>query len=390
VTKPLKIALLVDRFGRQFGGAEAYSVDLVEQLSARHQVTVIAHAFDHQSDLANDQALPITKIKLTGPRWWPSWFRVWCFAMRAKALTSQGFDVVHSNMDGPAGDIQVVHVSPYRFRRLCGLSAWRRVLRWLSVRNAVYFYLEASRLKSQPGRHLVVVAPLLCDQLRATYPLAPEVTVIPPGVKAQTPKPGLRQKTRQALGIGDEDFICLLVARNPLRKGLVLLMQAIAGLPNLYKVLVVGAEPNIQAQITQRDPRYAERLLSVPPTENVSPYYFAADLCVHPTLGDSFGMAPLEAMAHGLAVVLSGPDLCGFAHYVKHGHDALVLRDARNVDEIRQAILKLSEGALRKEFIAHSASLVEALSWTNIAAQYEALYEKSISERKALNPVVAA
>ncbi|MFZ4711259.1 MAG: glycosyltransferase family 1 protein, partial [Zwartia sp.] len=37
----MRIALLIDRFGRRFGGAEAYGVNLFEVLSQRHDVTVI-------------------------------------------------------------------------------------------------------------------------------------------------------------------------------------------------------------------------------------------------------------------------------------------------------------------------------------------------------------
>ena len=43
----LRIALLIDRFGRRFGGAEAYGVNLFEVLCQRHDVTVIAHDFEH-------------------------------------------------------------------------------------------------------------------------------------------------------------------------------------------------------------------------------------------------------------------------------------------------------------------------------------------------------
>ena len=61
----LRIALLVDRFGRKFGGAESYGLELFSILSQRHDVTVIAHDFDHQ--------LPIQEILIPASRRWPSW-----------------------------------------------------------------------------------------------------------------------------------------------------------------------------------------------------------------------------------------------------------------------------------------------------------------------------
>ena len=44
VSKRLRIALLTERFGYQFGGAESYAVSLFRILSQRHEVTVFALA----------------------------------------------------------------------------------------------------------------------------------------------------------------------------------------------------------------------------------------------------------------------------------------------------------------------------------------------------------
>ncbi|MFP3758033.1 glycosyltransferase family 1 protein, partial [Cupriavidus sp. SIMBA_020] len=45
----LRIALLVDRFGNRFGGAEAYGVELMRVLGERHDISVVAR--DYDSDL---------------------------------------------------------------------------------------------------------------------------------------------------------------------------------------------------------------------------------------------------------------------------------------------------------------------------------------------------
>jgi UDP-glucose:(heptosyl)LPS alpha-1,3-glucosyltransferase len=369
----LRIAFLVDRFGRRYGGAEAYSVDLVAHLLTRdHDVTVIAHEFDHQ--------LPIREVRILGPRWWPSWLRVWHFAMRAKQLTAQGFDIVHSNMDGPAGQIQVMHVSPVRFRRLRGRSKWAQVLQWLSPRNAVYFWLEASRMVRQVGRQIVAVAPVIKVQLLQAYGQDLNVTVIPPGVDQVPVNHAARDKTRADLGIDVGDIVCLLVALNPIRKGLLTLLQAVNDLPAHYKILVVGAEIELQDSLRRHALALGGRLLFVRPTAVVSPYYFAADLYVHPTLGDSFAMAPLEAMAHGLPVVLSDARYCGFAQYVTHGFDAWVLEQPDKPDEISRAIRELmTSPSVRLGLIHNSAQLVDRLSWDKVTDQYETLYNQALN-----------
>lgn len=49
-------------------------------------------------------------------------------------------------------------------------------------------------------------------------------------------------------------------------------------------------------------------------------------------------MAPLEAMSHGLPVVVSSPAYCGFAQYLSAGKDALILQDPRNGAQLAQAL----------------------------------------------------
>lgn len=44
--KRLKLAFVVDRFGNRFGGAEAYGVELMRQLSRDHDITVFAREYD--------------------------------------------------------------------------------------------------------------------------------------------------------------------------------------------------------------------------------------------------------------------------------------------------------------------------------------------------------
>ncbi|MGE8705303.1 MAG: glycosyltransferase family 4 protein, partial [Achromobacter sp.] len=91
----LRIALLVDRFGNRFGGAEAYGVELMRVLGKRHDVAVVARDFD--SDL------PFDYLPVRFPGWLPSWTRVLYFAWRADRLTRGRFDIVHSHMNGWAG-----------------------------------------------------------------------------------------------------------------------------------------------------------------------------------------------------------------------------------------------------------------------------------------------
>ena len=165
--------------------------------------------------------------------------------------------------------------------------------------------MESQAVKPAPGHVLVTVAPLVKQQLRLAYGDDLAVEVVTPGAETVLADEGVRQRVRAELGWGPQDVGCLLVARNPLRKGLVAVLRAMLLLPENFRLAVVGAGPEVQEVLMAQFPVLATRVRLVAATPEVSPYYLSADVYVHPTLLDSFGMAPLEAMAHGLPVVLS-------------------------------------------------------------------------------------
>jgi UDP-glucose:(heptosyl)LPS alpha-1,3-glucosyltransferase len=345
-------------------------------------VTVIAHDFEHD--------LPVQQIKVKVSRKWPSWLRVWLFARQAKRLTREGFDVVHSHMNGGVGQIHVIHVAPIRYRRLNGMSAWQRFVVYLQPSNVMYLWLEAAAMRVKTGSRVVAVSPWLKERIHDSYGKQLVVDTIAPGALSVVVDPLVRAQMRAALGWADDAIGCLLVARNPLRKGLATVLEALSQLPENFRLAVVGTQPEIRDYLQVNYPKLMARVNLIVPTSDVSPYYQAADVYVHPTLIDSFGMAPLEAMAHGLPVIVSGPKFCGFGQYVTHRHDAWVLTNPEDPHEIAQGLRALTaDPVLRAHLLHHAAELVGSLSWAAAAQKYEALYTESIEARRFFTPSLA-
>lgn len=370
----LRIALLVDRFGNRFGGAEAYGVELMRVLGQRHDVSVVARDFD--SDL------PFPFLPVRFPGWLPSWMRVLYFAWRADSLTRGRFDIVHSHMNGWAGEIQVMHVTPVRYNRLTRVKPLKRVLAWLSPRLATYLLLEKFRVRRAPARRVVAVSGLIMDQLHRSYGPQLPVDIIAPGVKLPGPEAAAaRAATRAQVGWDAGTIGCLLVARNPLRKGLPALLDALALLPAQYRLLVVGADEATRDRVRNAG-AVASRVALVDPTPDVARYFAAADIYAHPTLNDSYAMAPLEAMSHGLPVVVSSPAYCGFAQYLSAGKDALILQDPRDGAQLAQALQRLGdEPELRATLSERGLAIARDQSWETVAARYEDLYQAVLAER---------
>lgn len=374
----LRIAFVVDRFGGRFGGAEAYGVELMRELAARHEITVFAREYDDACDLR----LPF--VPLRSWRRLPSWLRVLLFAVRARRLTRSGYDIVHSHMNGWCGHVEVVHVTPVRYNwRVRALPWLKRAMSYVSLRVQTYLHLEAFRVAPRAGHRTVAVSGLIAEQLQKAYPVLEHTPVIPPGViSGCDANASQRTQTRQALGYADDDLVCLLVARNPLRKGLPTVLEALDELPPQVKLLVVGGNAAARDFVARRN---AEDLVSrvrvLDETPHVAPYYEAADLYVHPTLNDSFGMAPLEAMSFGLPVVLSPAPWCGFAQYVTPQTEALVLDHPENAAQLVAYIRRVwEEPGLRQALQRGGAQVVSRHSWPRVAEQYEALYHHILAE----------
>ena len=378
--QPLSIAFVVDRFGSRFGGAEAYGVALMRELTAAgHQVTVFAREYDPACDLH----LPFQPIVVG--RHWPSWVRVTLFARRAAGATRARYDIVHSHMNGWCGDVEVIHVTPVRFRwRVRPMAAARRLLSYLSPRVGAYLWLEARRVRPRPAHRVVAVSQLIAQQLSRAYgALLPAVPVIPPGVSvADGSAPQARLHLRSELGLPDSVTLCLMVARHPMRKGLPTVLRALERLPEDVHLLVVGANPAAREYVARAPGRVAARVHVVAETSHVEPYYRAADIFVHPTLNDSFGMAPLEAMSFGLPVVLSPMPWCGFAQYVRAGESALVLRHPEQADELAQAVEQLrTDAVLRARLRLGAQEVLAHHSWPEVARQFLTLYRDVLRER---------
>ncbi|MFT0534089.1 glycosyltransferase family 4 protein [Castellaniella hirudinis] len=384
----MSIAFVVDRFGNRFGGAEAYGVALMRELAAAgHRITVFAREYDPACDLK----LPFHPLRIG--RRWPSWIRVYLFARQAARATATGFDIVHSHMNGWCGDVEVIHVTPVRYRwRVQPMARLKRLLSFASPRVRTYLGLESRRVAPRPGHRVVAVSHLIAHQLARAYGFAQEnIPVIAPGVALEAPvSPARRRQARQALGLPAAGTLCLLVARNPMRKGLPTVLSALSRLPDDVLLLVVGANAASRDCVALAPAAVRARVHLVSETSRVAPYYQAADLYVHPTLNDSFGMAPLEAMAFGLPVVLSPAPWCGFAQYVRDQQDALVLSHPERADELAQAIGRLrSDAALRDRLRAGMQAVLARHAWPQVARQYLALYDAVLAER-GLRPNPAA
>jgi glycosyltransferase involved in cell wall biosynthesis len=372
----LRIAVLNRIFDPAGGGAERYSIALVEQLAQRHDIHVFAQQIRHS-------APGVTYHRVSMPCAKPRWLNQLWYATATWWATRQGFDIVHSHENTWHGQVQTVHVLPVKYNLFHGRTGWRRVLAWAKVwsspRLLTYLGLERLRIAARGGRRVVVTSASLGDTLTATYPGAAAVTtVITPGVVLPaSPTDATEQAAaRLQLGLPSKGRCLLLVGNDYRKKGLGTLLRVLRDLPGEVVLAVVGNPGQIPVFERQAQAEgVAGRVFFLGSLQDVAPAYRAADCLVHPTLEDTFAMVVLEAMAHGLPVVVSSAAYCGISSLLSHGEEALLLDDPQDAAKLAGTVQQvLGDEVLRQQLGSQARAFASRYQWPEIGRQQEAVY----------------
>jgi glycosyltransferase involved in cell wall biosynthesis len=383
--RKLRIAVFNRTFSPTGGGAERYSIALVEQLSARHDMHVFAQEIDHQWP-------GVTYHKVSAPLRKPRWVNQLWFATMTWWATRRGFDVVHSHENTWHGEVQTVHVLPVKYNLFHARGGLRLVLRWIKVltspRLLAYLALERARYAPRPGRQVVVTSESLRPIMEVAYPACrAAVSVVTPGITLPDLPVTLDRKreARTQLGLPAEGPCLLFVGNDYRKKGLEALLQALTQLPADVVLAVVGNPAHIaEFRALAETLKLGVRVFFLGALKDVSPAYEAADTLVHPTFEDTFAMVVLEAMAHGLPVVVSGPKYCGISGLLSQGVNALMLDDPRDVAELTRVLGDLLAQVRLRETLSEGAVAFAAhYQWRDIALQQEALCRLAIAARTA-------
>lgn len=169
-------------------------------------------------------------------------------------------------------------------------------------------------------------------------------------------------------------------------KGLEVLVHALATM-NKYelkriRVDIVGDPskyPHYSEEIKKMIERYSlsriVRFHGHIAQERLLERYRSADIFVRPSVSESFGIAPLEAMASGIAVVAT--DVGGTRAFIKNGRTGFLIPPS-DPEGLKNAIKELMEDPDLRESIAKSGQklVLEHFSWSNIAQKVKGIYER--------------
>lgn len=228
------------------------------------------------------------------------------------------------------------------------------------------------------------------DELRTSlWDRAPDfIHVCPMGVDADRFGPAhrdllLRRSLLERAGGRSDSVLLFYAGRLSPEKNVGLLVDALARVarpmphgatrPRDYRLVIAGDGPLSDSLAQEAARRAPGRLLMLGPVEGrelLARCYASADVFVHPNPREPFGIAPLEAMASGVPVVL--PSAGGVLSYATRDNAWLAAPDAESFAlQIRCAIEQPSQARLRA---ARDTAL--AHRWNHIADRFFALYDR--------------
>jgi UDP-glucose:(heptosyl)LPS alpha-1,3-glucosyltransferase len=276
--------------------------------------------------------------------------------------------------DALAGDVYVNHGIVVAAMRARGHAALRMVRNPLhlftSARDTVRFGTRAHRVVVNLTRREDVL-------LRTTYPrVTPTTVVIGNGVDTLRHRPPLddeRARARDGYGFAPDDVVVLFVGHEFDRKGLPVLLQAVARAPGHIRLLVVGGTSDMLADLRRRVQAAGcrERVVLTGRLADPTPAFHAADVFALPSAYESFGLVVLEALAFGIPVVAT--DVGVVPEVVVDGVNGFVV--AADAEEIRDRVLELA-GMPRDRLCSAARAAAEARGWDRVARHYLELFEQ--------------
>jgi glycosyltransferase involved in cell wall biosynthesis len=318
----------------QVSGALHASLELSRALTKHCKIELAMMA--EEDGLSTDGVLPIHRQRATLPlgfpgRGLPNKLRTPLLRSRLCELVDDGYDLVHLHNPMPTLELARVAraclsanvpylISTHGFTELTsdgaayGLGAiGRAAWPWLVTRPL--------RFVVQHAAGILALSPADFPYLQSVGVAPERITVVPNGVELPDEPPDAATidevLTRYGVPPRDGRARALFLGNHTKNKGLPVLLEAVLASTHPF-VLIVGGAKRDQLDYDSYDRRCGDGqqivFTDLVATEDMPALFASADLFVFPSLADTFPLAVLEAMAHGLGVLAT--QVGGIPHQV--------------------------------------------------------------------------
>jgi len=235
--------------------------------------------------------------------------------------------------------------------------------------------------------HHIAVSPLAAEELRAAargHRVRRGVWVRPMGADCGLFHParrtaGMREWLEKLAGAPEGSLLLLYAGRLAPEKNLQLLLDTMLQLEadsaGRFHLVVAGDGPGraeFERQCDRLLPDAVRMLGYMRDRQMLADIYANSDVFVHPNPSEPFGIAPLEAMASGLAVV--APDEGGVTCYANSGNAWLAKPDAASFAAAVRAIAANPPATAPRRAAARATA--EELDWRRVTEGFFDLYDQ--------------
>ncbi len=274
--------------------------------------------------------------------------------------------------------------------RYVGFTGWRRVL-VRSLEKIACINATDIRNVSEKNRAIAIqdgmYKPEKCKVLGSGGTIGVDLDLY-----RQEEIPVMRQHAREKLSIPDQGLTYGFVGRICKDKGVGELLSAFemvqAQNPHAYLLLIGGIDDNsgLEESLLARAKENTHVIFTgAVPNREVSSYLAAADVLVHPTYREGFGMVLQEAAAMVLPTVTT--NIPGASEAIVAGHTGL-LAEKQDVKTLADAMIALFDAKLRLTFGENGRKRIEqeferTMMIERLCQDYLELYEKRVAGKKA-------
>ena len=392
--KPKPRLAVVSPFLDKRHGSERITVEWLSHLPDEFDI----HVYSQRVEDFDESKFTWHRIpKLPGPHllnflWWLAANRLWRYwdgrfrGLRHDLVFSAGANCLDA-------DAICVHIVFAEYTRQVrgGMSFLRNPLwEWPRLLHRRLYYgisvLMEGRAYKNCETKLIVYSRKTARELKQFYGRTDRIPVLHLGLDHSvfntTVRAALRGRAREELKLAENQFTLILVGNDWRNKGVPVLLDALAHLRDLPVVLLIVSredQSSCRGLITEK--KLDDRVLFLPPRKDIEFYYAAADAYAGPSLQESYGIPPAEAMACGLPVIVSSA--AGVSEIVTDDVDAMVLDDPTDAITLATMIRRLHEDKeLRNRLGNKACETARRYTWDRNGRDLAVILEE-ILQRKA-------
>ncbi len=308
--------------------------------------------------------------------------RIWAAPFGALLpFLKSGHDLVVSHMLTVWQDVIVMHndPQPVEVEMMSAVPFTLDRPRLRSRNRSLRTFIERKRFDPRRYKSIVALSRRSAGGIAEAYGVsADRIAVIRHGVDASYFSPVERQArragSRSLLGLSQEDLVFVYIGDS--WKGLEFAIKGLAISRCAKRCVLIAAGPFQAAPFAALAAGAGLRLICKNDWRDIRDLYGAGDVFINPTPMDTFGLAVLEAMAMGLAVITT--QYAGVSELLKDGENAFILDCPWATEAIAGIADRLAESGCRERISGRGAVLAAGLSWEQPAMEHLAMYEKTI------------